>query len=198
MRVWWQQILSVVWILAALIALQILLLSVFMGALPTDWRFPLVDKMPLMQTLFANNPIMVLQYSWKTPVLISEQLDTLNQQIWGYYLMPAGLLMHLLVAYVLKYFMGQHALRRAFILPLILLLLPVLYLRIAACCSSEPSWVLDVWLLANVYQPLNDTVFWQDLYLALQPWFMAMQFVMIAAGFLFMLECYRRMKSSSK
>jgi len=198
MRVWWQKIGVLVLILALLIVLQVLLVAIFMGSLPTAWRFPLVDKILLMQTLFASNPMTALQYLWKTPVLISEQLDTQNQQVWGYYLMPASLLMYVGVALILRYFMAGRALRAKVLLPMMLLLLPVLYLRIAACCTSHPSWVFDVWLLGNVYQPLNDTVFWQDLYLSLQPWFVAIQFVMVAAGFLFTFEYHRRMKLSSK
>ena len=184
--------------LVFLVIIQVLVLSLIMGGVAAHIQLPVLDKLPLLQTLFTANTSSALQYLLKTPILIVEQLDIQNQQIWAYYLMPISFLMHISLVWLVLYFYRQQALQGRLWLALCLLLVSVMYMRVAACCTTEPGWVFDIGLLAMVYQPLNDTEFWQDLYLYLKPWLLAMQFVLASVGFLLLLNQRRRMKFLSK
>ncbi len=184
--------------LALLVFIQLMLLSIPMAGIASHIQFPILEKLPLLQTLFAANFLSALQYLGKTPILVIEQLDIQSQQIWAYYLMPISLLAHIVVVWLLLNCYRQRACNVRIGLAVSLCLIAVMYVRVAACCTVNPSWILDTALLMMVYQPSNDTEFWQSLYLQLKPWLLSMQFVLVTAAILLLLNHLRGMKFLSK
>ena len=61
-------------------------------------------------------------------------------------------------------------------------LIGVTCLRLAACCTSNPGWVLDTWLLAKAYTPNLGAVNWVLVYESTKPWLPMLQTGVLVGG----------------
>lgn len=160
-----------------------------LGGLPNGAQLQPTSNLAFLQILWAGNP-------WETvklvlvekPLVMIEHLDPeTGLQVWGMFYYAGTVLMYLLIAAFTALHLGrfrnsttgQYAL---FIAGTATVLISVTYLRLAACCTGGPGWVVDTWLLTKVVTPNSGVVDWMFIYERVQPSLPILQAVMLTGG----------------
>jgi len=167
-----------------IILLEIVLVVVATFSLPNQVDFVLIQYFRLYVDLFFTNPLTAMGLLMHKPLVIIQKIDAqTSTQIWGVYIMPlSAMVLVALSVFVAR--LGKMSPPLNIWIKIIsassLLCLSVFYLRVQACCSENPAWLLDVMMLSRVFNPLLNSDYWQDIYLLISPWFNAMQISLAA------------------
>lgn len=177
--------------------------SLITQSLPNQFQFTVIENFNFYSNLFYINPAAALRLVLiENPVFVIQNFDgQASTQIWGIYFMPISLITLYMLSIFIVFIKKQEPSFNTGVwlcLASIILLFAVFYFRIESCCTSHPSWLLNVWLLSKVYNPLLDSIFWQDIYVLLSPWLPLMQFFMAAVSLLILFICYRLNAADSK
>lgn len=173
----------------ALLAVVNVLFALLLGGLPNGVQFQATSNLAFLQILWQDNP-------WETVelVLIDKPLVVIEQlhhgtglQVWGMFYYAGTVLVYLLVsAFTALHWsalMNSSAKQRVlFTAGVVTVLIGVTCLRLAACCTSSPGWVLDTWLLAKVYTPNLGAVNWMLVYAFTKPWLPMLQTGVLVGG----------------
>jgi len=167
----------------------ILLFALLLGGLPNDVQLQPTVNLAFLQILWQGNP-------WETvklvlvdkPLVMVEHLDHgSGLQLWGMFYYAGTVLVYLLTATFTALHLRR--LRTSTTRQIVLfatgtaaVLISVTYLKLAACCTGGPGWVLDTWLLTYVFTPNTGGMDWMLVYERLQPWLSALQASMLVAG----------------
>jgi hypothetical protein len=166
-------------------------LALLMGSLPNNVQLPVGPGLDFLQILWQANP-------WETArlvfvdgplVVIEQRQQETGLQVWGIFHYTGTVLVYLMISVFTAVHRGDlvngsKKQRALFAAGLITVLIGVTYLRHAACCSSEPGWVLETWLLAKVYTPNAGAADWMLIYARIQPWLPLMQTGVLMSGVL--------------
>jgi hypothetical protein len=173
----------------ALLTLAVVLFVVLLGGLPSGSQLQASSNLPLLQVLWEDNPweTVKLALSEVPMVVIEEVHQETGLQVWGMFYYAGTALVYLLVsaftAWHWRDLLDSPATQRIlFMAGVVSLLIGVSYLRLAACCTSNPSWVLDTFLLAKVYTPNVGTVNWVQIYERIEPWMTILQTATVVGG----------------
>ena len=186
-----------------LVIAVVVLFALLLGGLPNSARLPVTSNMALLQILWQDSPWATIKL-----VLVDEPLVVIEQvqqatglQVWGMFYFPGTLLVYLLASAFaashwsdLVYSSARQ--RVLFTAGIATLLIGVTYLRRAACCTSNPAWVLDTFLLAKVYTPGPGTVDWMQVYEHLKPWLPILQTGTVLGGMAMLYRWRLNTKSS--
>ena len=173
----------------ALLAVVNILFALLLGGLPNGVQLQATSNLAFLQILWQDN-------HWETVklVLIDKPLVVIEQlhhgtglQVWGMFYYAGTVLVYLLVsAFTALHWsalMNSSAKQRVlFTAGVVTVLIGVTCLRLAACCTSSPGWVLDTWLLAKVYTPNLGAVNWMLVYESIKPWLPMLQTGVIVGG----------------
>ena len=176
---------SSIFILVFILFLEILFVSIYTLSVPNQLVFTALDNFDFYSNLLSVNPVMAIEIAFiGNPVFIVQRLDQLQvNQIWGVYFMPVNVLvlflLSLYISIVKKAAMSQLQWVWTFLAASILMF-SMFYLRIQTCCTSGPTWLLDIWLFSQVSSPLADTALWQEIYIQLSGHFTLIQWVIAA------------------
>ena len=173
----------------ALLAVVNILFALLLGGLPNGVQLQATSNLAFLQILWQDN-------HWETVklVLIDKPLVVIEQlhhgtglQVWGMFYYAGTVLVYLLVsAFTALHWstlMNSSAKQRVlFTAGVVTVLIGVTCLRLAACCTSSPGWVLDTWLLAKVYTPNLGAVNWVLVYESTKPWLPMLQTGVLVGG----------------
>ncbi len=170
-------------------------ISIVIQSLPNQFEFVIIENFKFYRDLLHVNPVAAGRLILiENPVFVIQRIDRLNSsQLWAIYFMPISVLTQYVLSMFIVFIKKQNA--NPFIWLWIFvastfLLFAVFYLRIQACCTSKPTWLLDVWLLSQIYNPLLDSTFWQGIYVQLSQWLPLIQFFIAAIALLILFICY--------
>jgi len=161
-------------------AVEVAVLSLVTFSLPNQIKFEFIYNLDIYSQLFYSNPVSVIKILLvNKPVLIVQKVNELGgTQLWGVYIMPVTVIAWLAVAVFFVQLQKTSPSWKIFgglVVACLMLIISVFYLRIQTCCTESPAWILDVFILSRVFNPLLNSVFWQDVYLNVSPWFKLMQ-----------------------
>jgi len=173
----------------ALLAVVNILFALLLGGLPNGVQLQATSNLAFLQILWQDNP-------WETvklvlidkPLVVIEQLHhETGLQVWGMFYYVGTVLVYLLVsAFTALHWsalMNSSAKQRVlFTAGVVTVLIGVTCLRLAACCTSSPGWVLDTWLLAKAYTPNLGEVNWMLVYESTKPWLPILQTGVLVGG----------------
>ena len=173
----------------ALLAVVNILFALLLGGLPNGVQLQATSNLAFLQVLWQDNP-------WETvklvlidkPLVVIEQLHhETGLQVWGMFYYVGTVLVYLLVsAFTALHWsalMNSSAKQRVlFTAGVVTVLIGVTCLRLAACCTSSPGWVLDAWLLTKVYTPNLGAVNWILVYESTKPWLPMLQTGVLVGG----------------
>lgn len=184
----------------ALVILCVAAVAVANQGLPNQSTFTYLDNMAMYWNLLFVNPFTAFKLLLQNPVFIVQKIITvgnnplLSSQIWGVYIMPLTAILITALSVFIVY-MKSRLVRLNIWMGLMgssaVLCASVLYVRVQACCTENPSWVFDVMILSRVFNPLLNSDYWQNVYLAMSPWFNIMQITMMSISILLLYLCFR-------
>lgn len=171
---------SSIFILVFILFLEILFVSIYTLSVPNQLVFTALDNFNFYSNLLSVNPAMAIEIAFiGNPVFIVQRLDQLQgNQIWGVYFMPVNILVLFLLSLYISIVKKVEMTLLQWIWILLaasILLFSMFYLRIQTCCTSGPTWLLDIWLFSQVSSPLADTALWQEIYIQLSGHFTLIQ-----------------------
>jgi len=188
-------------IFASILLIETGIISLATWSLPNQIEFALLHNLKFFFELFSSNPSAAIDllFIYK-PVLIIQRIDPLsNSQAWGIYVMPISTITLLILALFITWMKHSSSSPRLWawlFLASILLSASVFYLRAQVCCTVNPAWLLDVILLSRIYNPVLNSVYWQDIYLLITPWFKTIQLLMATVSLLILYLCFTSSQSS--
>lgn len=176
--------------------------ALLLGGLPNNVRLPISSSLDFLQILWQANPRETARLVFlDQPLFIIEQRQQgTGLQVWGIFHYAGTVLVYMMISaftvlYRGDYRKSSHKQRALFASGLVSVLIGVTYIRHAACCTSEPGWVLETWLLTKVYTPNVGAVDWMLAYERIKPWTAAVQTGVLVSGVL-MLYLWRRSEKS--
>jgi len=188
-------------IFTAIILLETIIVGLISLSLPNSLTFELIQNIGMYWDLFSTNPSIAFSLFVQQPLVIIQKIDFHSgTQLWGIYIMPLTVMVLLgLSAFVV--FLGKVVLMPNIwprvLSASILLCAAIFYLRVQVCCSEDPAWLLDVMLLSQVFDPLTNTAHWQEIYLALAPWFSRIQIGMVVVALTVLYISFSSTRSSN-
>lgn len=154
--------------LSVLLAVEIMITVVLVGSLPTDiYVYPLRHS-GFYKILWASSP-------WETvklllidkAVLVVEHKESVNGiRVWGLFFYALNLLLHCVVTllagvgWVSGRFRKMDKSLMLFALGSCLLIFATHYVYLSSCCGAGPAWIVDVWMLSRVYDPVASPDWW--------------------------------------
>ena len=190
-------------VLAVFIALVIFCVAAIAAAnqgLPNQFIFVYLDSMALYWNLLFSNPSIVFKLLAQKPVFIIQEIaivgnnPALSSQIWGVYIMPLTVILMTALSAFIVYMKSRRVCLNIWLGLMgssAILCASVLYVRVQSCCTENPSWIFDVMILSRVFNPLLNSDYWQNMYLAISPWFNVMQTTMMSISILLLYLCLR-------
>ncbi len=190
----------VIFLFLSIILIEVLLLSLATSQIPNQINIELFNNLAIYAQLFKSNPLTILNLLlFEKPIIIIQKMDAQGiTQIWGFYIMPITFITILVLSIMLSRLIELKSIfinKKLTILASIMLSFSVYYLRLQSCCTASPNWILDVLLLVRVYDPVLDTLFWQELYLIMTNWFKPIQFFMASIALVFFYRCFASTKA---
>lgn len=178
------------------------MVSIATQSLPNQVKFEFINNFDVFITLFDLNVINAIQLFFiQKPIIIIQNIDLISStQTWGIYIMPISFVFLFILAAVLSIFKKRGLLQKNVIwlcVACFMFIVSVFYLRVQACCTSNPAWLFDVLLLSRIYNPELDAFYWQDIYLFISPLFESMQ-IILAVSSLLMLYWHFNIHNRSK
>jgi len=196
-------IITVGFSLSLIVGLEVIILTLATGYFPNQFELEIFNNLSMYLGLLKSSPLTILNLLLiQKPFIIIQNTDiTEGTQIWGLYIMPITFItlvaLSIMVA-KLRLIDGYLTKKYWILLASTLLTLSVFYLRLQSCCSASPNWVFDVFLLVRVFDPTLDTMFWQDVYLFMTPWFKSLQFIVATSALLLFYKCFSKLKLENK
>lgn len=180
-------LISTLLVLIAMICVEVLLVSLFTLSMPSQFVFTALDNFSLYMSLMSANPTMAIELALlSNPIFIVQRLDVLQtSQVWGVYFMPVNIIALFLLALLLNLFKKIKINLTQWlwvIFATAVVMFSMFYLRLQTCCTSGPTWLLDLWLFSQVSDPLVDSSMWQDIYINLVGHFTLIQFLISFIG----------------
>lgn len=174
-------------ILFCIIFAELIFVSIALQGFPNNIQFTVVDNFSFYLDLFSVNPSAAVKMTLvDKPVFIIQQLGEVNaNEIWGIYFMPVQIVFLISLSALMIRAINLKLNTRGWLLTGVassLLLSAILYLRVQTCCTAEPRWVFDIWLLSRINDPTSEPLYWQNLYTHLAEYFALMQFSVATAG----------------
>lgn len=189
-------------ILITLLVLEILVATVLIGSLPTDIFIYPFRRFDFYQILWQSSPWATVKLLLvEKAILIVEQRDnTGGIQLWGMFFFTTNLLLHGSVALLAGVgwtsgrFRTLNKPMMQFAFGIFFLILASSYVRVATHCGPEPGWIVDVWLLSYVYDPLASPN-WSDIYQSVERLFVPTQTLLLIVGALLMFHGWKPVRS---
>jgi len=186
--------------LLLLLALQALLMTVWVGGLPNQLVAPPVQHAEFYLSLLQSQPSEALRLIFfEKPLLEIERrqvISGLSIQTWSVAVFTPGLLIQVFLAGYLALVIkdrqrwpgAQWAWR---ILGIGVVMLSVMNCRRADCCVGGPGRLFDVWLLSYLIgqQAITD---WQQVYVDIRRWFVLAQLLLGLVGFMMIFHSHRK------
>jgi len=173
-------LISTLLVLILMICVEVLSVSLFTLSMPTQLVFTALDNFSLYISLMSANPAMAIELALiSNPLFIVQRLDALQtSQVWGVYFMPVNIIALFLLALSLNVFKNikinlSQWLWVSFASSVVMF--SMFYLRLQTCCTSGPTWLLDLLLFSLVSDPLVNTSMWQEIYIKLVDYFTLIQ-----------------------
>jgi len=148
---------------------------------PDNIEFTVADNFGLYINLINANPLMAIKLALiDNPLILIERLDEQRiNQVWGFYIMPVNaftlLFISIFIVHIRKF--NLNSCKWVIIWSSILtIMFSMYYLRLQTCCTTKPTWILEIWLFSQTSAPLADTTFWKDIYIKLIGQFIYIQF----------------------
>ena len=169
------------------ILIEVFFVSIFTQSIPNQLKFTFIENIDFYIDLLSSNPSMAFKLILiDNPVFIVQRLDELkSSQIWGVYFMPINiitlLVLSLYISRAKKLEMNSYQWSGIWFASIILIF-SMLYLRIQTCCTSGPTWLLEIWIFSQVNDPLGNVAMWQNLYIKLIDIFTLIQFFIASIG----------------
>lgn len=170
-------------ILFCIIVAELLIMSLVLQGLPNNIQFTAANNFSFYLDLFSANASAAIKLALiDNPVFVVQQLGDVNHnEIWSVYFMPVHIVLFTVISFLII-----HALHLKFNaskwsqlgIASTLLLFSIMYVRVQACCTAGPRWVLDIWLISQISDPQLDHIFWQTLYTHLAEHFTLIQFLL--------------------
>jgi hypothetical protein len=174
------------------------LFALLLGSMPNGVQFQATSDPAFLQILWQDNP-------WETvrlvlvdnPLVIVQHLQQgTGLQVWGMFYYAGAMLVYLLVSaftalHWRRLINSTAKQRMLFGAGTVAVLIGVTYLRLAACCTSGPSWILDTWFLANIYTPSPAASNWMLVYQYIQPWLPLIQTGVLVGGMAMLYQWHR-------
>ena len=178
-----------------MICVEIFLVSLFTLSSPNQFVFTAVDNFNFYMSLMSANPTMAIELALiSNPIFIVQRLDDLQtSQVWGLYFMPVNVIVLFLLALSLNIFKNTKINLSQWLWVLFassVVMFSMFYLRLQTCCTSGPTWLLDLWLFSQVSDPLVKTAMWQDIYIKLVGHFTLIQFMISIIGVAILVVVY--------
>ena len=188
-------LISTLFILVFILSIEVFSISLFTLSMPNQLVFTAYDNFSFYISLFNANPAMAIELSLiKNPIFIVQRLDELQtSQVWGVYIMPINIITLLLLSLYISSIKKMNINPASWIwvfLASFILIVSMFYLRIQTCCTSAPTWVLDIWLFSQVSNPLADTALWQKIYILISDHFTLIQFSLALSSAAILLIIY--------
>jgi len=186
-----------------IIFLELIFIVMATGHMPNQVDLEIFNNLSMHLNLLKINTLTMLNFLiFQKPVIIIQNVDSLGTtQVWGFYIMPITFItlvaLSIIIARIIQ-IEDYFRLKYWILLATAFLAFSVFYLRLEACCTAEPNWILDVMLLVRVYDPTLDTLFWQETYLFMTSWFKPMQFIMALIALLLFYKCFLSLKRGNK
>lgn len=182
-----KNLISTLLILVLMIFVEIFLVSLFTLSSPNQFVFTAVDNFNFYMSLMSANPTMAIELALiSNPIFIVQRLDDLQtSQVWGLYFMPVNVIVLFLLALSLNIFKNTKINLSQWLWVLFsssVVMFSMFYLRLQTCCTSGPTWLLDLWIFSQVSDPLVKTAMWQDIYIKLVGHFTLIQFMISIIG----------------
>jgi hypothetical protein len=181
-----------------------LLFALFLGGLPNRVQFQAISDLAFLQILWQDNPWETIKLVWvDMPLGVVERLhDASGIQLWGMFYYAGTILVYLLVSAFTGFhwnrlMTGSGRQQLLYVTGVILVVIGVTYLRRAECCTSNPAWALETWLLAKASMPNPGVVNWIDLYQRVQPWLVAIQTGVLMIGLVMLYRWWLCVKPSA-
>lgn len=176
-------------ILLILLAAEIAITVILVGSLPTDIYVYPFRHSGFYKILWASNP-------WETislllvdkAVLVVEHKEPTNGiRVWGLFFYALNLLLYCVVmllagvGWVSGRFRKMDKPLLLFTSGSFLLIFATSYVYLSSCCGAGPAWIVDVLLLARVYDPVASPG-WQGLYQSVERLLIFAQIFLTASG----------------
>lgn len=191
-------------ILMMLVMFEAVLMAMFSGHLYIQFKSPLIDNAGFFWALLQDDPgsTVRLLLVEKPVFIIQSQHTATDTTLWALHYFSITLLIHGLVAYLLADIFKQDGMEtRLRAIPITgtgLLLLSSLYLVLAGCCTGGPNWMVQTWILALVFNPINSSNATIQFYQSIKDWFVVLQVMSgILGGYLILRHKGNRFEFSS-
>jgi len=170
-----------------IILIESSIISVVVGSIPNNIDLLFLQNIEMFAGLFNVNPAVALKLILiNKPLLVIEKIDvSTGLQLWGLYVMPVSALILSALCLFLILLPVKRLTRHQWywiVSSSVCLLISIIYLRVQACCTANPAWLVDVILLSRVFNPESNNVFWQQAYLMTSPWLSPLQSVLASAS----------------
>jgi len=178
---------------------------------PNHISFEMMNNIGLYLDLLYSNPSTAVKLWLQKPLVIIQKTAVLegsgitgetplSTQIWGLYIMPLSAIVWMAQSAFIILIMKMSPslnIKIKMLMASMLLTISVFYVRVQACCTESPGWVLDVMILSRVFNPLLNTDYWEGLYSAISPWFNIMQLLLMSVSLIVFYFCFLASKKQS-
>ncbi len=187
-------------VLLGFTAVEVAVISTVTFSLPNKINFYRLDDLRVFVDLFWVSPVAAIELQLiQKPLIIIQKVNVSDgAQLWGVYIMPISMLVWFVFSvFILQIKKISHSMKvwKWLGIAAALFIASVFYLRIQSCCTETPLWVFDVMILSRVFNPLLNSMFWQEVYLSVSPWFETMQLAILAMGVVILYKSYVAVKN---
>jgi len=170
-----------------IVLVGILSVTITTQGLANNIELTLIENFGLYLNLLNTNAVMATKLALiDNPLILIERLDEQKiNQIWGFYIMPVNAVALLLVSIFIIHIRRLKLSTCKWLViwgGVFTIMFSIFYLRLQTCCTTEPTWLLEIWLFSQTSEPLADTAFWKDIYVQLIGRFIYIQFSIAALG----------------
>lgn len=169
-----------------IILIESSIISAVVGSIPNNIDLVFLQNIEMFTGLFNVNPAVAIKLILiNQPLLVIEKIDvSTGLQLWGLYVMPVSLMLSALCLFLILLPVERLTRHQWYwiVSSSVCLLISIIYLRVQACCTANPAWLVDVILLSRVFNPEFNNIFWQQAYLMTSPWLSPLQSVLASAS----------------
>lgn len=187
-----------------IVLVGIISITISTKSLPNNVEFTLIENFDLYLNLLNANPVMATKLALiDNPVILIERLDEQKiNQIWGIYIMPINAIALLLIsAFIIHIRKLKLSTCKWLVIwaAVFTIMLSMFYLRLQTCCTTKPTWLLEIWLFSQASEPLLDSAFWKDIYILLIGRFIYIQYSIATLGaFILYITSYSQLLCKNK
>lgn len=170
-------------IMTGLLLLETVLVALSTGYLFIQFKSPLIENFGFFLALAGEDPLSTIKLliADKPLFIIHSQHSTAASTRWALHYFSLTVLVHVVLAFLLAGIVARKGaagrLEHIPVTGIALLILSTLYLRLAACCTGGPNWIVQSWLLAIVFNPVTSSNATIQLYQSIKDWFIVLQVI---------------------